>query len=137
MSDAALVLDAIHKDAQDLDQISKRLYEANQRLDQAEEAWEHVFDQVMADLEEEFGAAGRKSVPEHTAVSAARRANRLVYTEWRQAKRELERLQQQLKAKTAALNGRQSELRALADEDRATRYGTPQGGQVIGGVRAV
>lgn len=104
----------------------------------ARQAWDEVLDKVTEALEEEFADAGRKSVPEHTALSAARRSDRLAYQRYRGAKRTVERLQSQLKAKTAALNGRQSEMRALVDESRLPSYAEPRpaGGQVFGGIRA-
>lgn len=137
MSDPAIVLASIHKDAEDLDAIAKAVYVATNELDEAEQLWDEILDNTTADLEEEFAQAGRKSVPEHTALSAARRQNRAVYQEFRKAKHKLERLQMQLKAKTAALNGRQSELRALADESRLPAYAQDRPAtQTYGGVRA-
>lgn len=122
MSDPQTVLEAIGRDTADLDRLSKALYEATNRLDKAEAAWDEAYDQIMASLEEEFAEAGRKSVPEHTALSAARRVHRDLYVEWRNAKRAVERLQQQNSAKRAALNGRQSELGAYRDEARVQDY---------------
>lgn len=126
MSDPVTVLDQIAADSNDLDRLSKAIYEANARLDNAEAAWDAAYDKVMRDLEDEFGAAGRKSVPEHTAISAARREHRKQYIEWREAKRAVERLSSQLAAKRAALSGRQSELNALRDEARAADQAAQQ-----------
>jgi chromosome segregation ATPase len=119
MSDPGTVLERINADANDLDRISKRIFEATDLLDEAEARWDEVLDSVTATLEEEFSEAGRKSVPEHTALSAARRQNREAYQNYRRAKRMLERLEKQLRAKTSALSGHQSELNALRDEQRA------------------
>lgn len=119
MTDPGTVLDRVSADANDLDRLSKRIFEATQLLDEAEARWDEVLDAVTATLEEEFSEAGRKSVPEHTALSAARRQNRQAYQNYRQAKRMVERLDKQLRAKTSALSGHQSELNALRDEQRA------------------
>lgn len=119
MSDPGSILERINEDANDLDRLSKRIYEATSLLDGAEERWDEVLDMVTASLEEEYAEAGRKSVPEHTALSAARRENRQAYQNYRRAKRAVERLQQQLSAKRSAASARQSELRALTEEHRA------------------
>lgn len=132
MSDAGLVLDAISRDSADLDRLSKAIYDATSRLDTAEAAWDEAYDGVMKDLEEEFAKNGRKSVPEHTALSAARREHRRVYVEYKEAKRAVERLSSQLQAKRAALNGRQSELGALRDEIRASGIAEPQATHTFG-----
>jgi chromosome segregation ATPase len=132
MSNPSDVLEAIGRDTSDLDRLSKRIYEATERQNKAEAAWDEVYDAIMADLEAEFADAGRKSVPEHTAISAARRAHRAVYVEYREASRQAERLHRQLQAKRAALNGRQSELNALRDELRASEIVEPQATQTFG-----
>jgi conjugal transfer/entry exclusion protein len=119
MTDPGTVLDRIAADANDLDRLSKAIYDAMALLDEAEERWDSVLDQVTQTLEEEYAEAGRKSVPEHTALSAARRENRQAYQNFRRAKRAVERLQQQLSAKRSAASARQSELNALRDEYRA------------------
>lgn len=118
VSDPTSILARIDEDANDLDRLSKRIFEATSLLDDAEERWDEVLDQVTRTLEEEYAEAGRKSVPEHTALSAARRENRQAYQNFRRAKRAVERLQQQLSAKRAAASARQSELNALRDELR-------------------
>ncbi|HEX6024383.1 MAG TPA: hypothetical protein VFZ00_20510 [Solirubrobacter sp.] len=119
MSNPVEVLEQLHADAADLDTLTRRIYEATNELDHAEEAWNEAYDAVMQALEEEFAEAGRKSVPEHTALSAARRQHRALYVKYRNANRAVERLRAQLSAKRAAINGRQSELGALRDELRA------------------
>lgn len=118
--DPQQVLEDIAQDANDLDRLSKRIFEAVAILDEAETIWEDCFDRVMAALEDEFAEAGRKHVPEHTAISAARRAHRAEWTTYRRAKRAVDRLQQQLQAKRSALSGRQSNLNALRDEAKVT-----------------
>lgn len=122
MNDPATVVEQISADAATLDAFSKALAAATDALDAAEKEWETVLDAVTADLEEEFAEAGRKSVPEHTALSAARRAHRDLWVTYRSAKRRVERQNKQLSAKIAALNGRQSELKALTDEARTQGY---------------
>jgi chromosome segregation ATPase len=117
--DPQQVLDDIARDTNDLDRLSKAIFQATAILDEAEDIWLAKYDAVLEALEEEFAEAGRKHVPEHTAVSAARRAHRDEWTTYRRAKRAVERLQQQLQAKRAALSGRQSNLNALRDEARA------------------
>jgi chromosome segregation ATPase len=119
VSDPATLMQQMDVDIAALDTLASGLRDAADRLDLAERAWEKVLDDVTEALEDEFAEAGRKSVPEHTALSAARRQNRAVYQEWRSAKRDLERMQSQVGAKRATLNGRQSELGALREEARA------------------
>lgn len=119
MSDPTSVLDRIAADSNDLDRISKAVYDATNLLDEAEARWDSVLDAVTQTLEEEYREAKRMSVPEHTALSAARRQNREAYQNYRRAKRAVERLHKQLQAKTSALSGHQTELRALTEEHRA------------------
>lgn len=127
MTDPAAVLRSVHQDALDLDRLSKRLYEATGKLDEAEEAWELLFDQTAEAMVEEYRDQGRKSDPaEHTIISATRRQHRSQWTRLQRAKRELNRLEKQLQAKRAAMNGRQSELSALRDEARAQDLPQPQ-----------
>jgi hypothetical protein len=115
--DPVAVLGRIHADAEVLDTISKRLYEANERLDAAESGWLVVYDAIAESLKDEMVSEGRKGDPsEHWITSVARRQHRVVYQEWRNADRAAKRLAQQLKAKTAAMSGRQSELKVLQAE---------------------
>lgn len=132
MTDPVVLQDAIARDSNDLDRLSKALYDATGLLDEAEERWDEVFDATMEALEEEYAEAGRKSVPEHTAVSAARRRNPVAYRNYRRAKHAVERLQHQLRAKTSALSGRQSNLNALRDEIKALGGPQPAGATPIG-----
>jgi hypothetical protein len=126
MSDPMFVVQQIAADASTLDDFSKGLHEATVALNAAEAAWEEAYDKVMADLEDEYAQAGRKSVPEHTAVSAARRAHRDLWVTYRNAKRRVDKQQKQLSAKIAALSGRQSELKALTDEARNQHFAAQQ-----------
>jgi hypothetical protein len=121
--DPVTVVQSLHDDAADLDTISKRLYEANQRVDRAEAAWDLVYDANAESLKDEMVEDGRKGDPaEHWITSVTRRQHRVVYQELRNAKREVERLERQLKAKTSATSARQSELKVLQDEARAQDY---------------
>lgn len=119
MSDPGSVIGRISEVANELDKISKAVHTATDLLDAAEEAWDSVLDDVTKTLEEEYEEAGRKSVPEHTALSAARRQNRVAYQNFRRAKRLVDRLDKQRQAKSSALSGWQTELNALRDEMRA------------------
>jgi chromosome segregation ATPase len=136
MTDPAVLQDAIARDSNDLDRLSKALYDATKLLDDAEERWDEVYDAAMRALEEEYAEAGRKSVPDHSVISAARRSNPVAYRNYRRAKHAVERLQHQLRAKTAALSGRQSNLNALRDEIKALGGPQPAGTTPIGARRA-
>jgi chromosome segregation ATPase len=124
-------LELIHVDAAALDAIARYLKYATERLDDAEEAWETVYDKVAESLKEEMEAQDRKGDPaEHVIVSTTRRQHRAVWVEYRRARRDLGRLETQLQAKKAALSGRQSELRALgAEVDAQDSLGQPQWSQ--------
>jgi hypothetical protein len=113
------LIEQIDRDAADLDRLSKAIHHANARLDVAEHNWEVVYDQMAETLKEEMDEDGRKGDPaEHWILSTARRRFRPVWQEYREAKRAVDKLERQLKAKTAALSGRQSELNALKAELR-------------------
>jgi chromosome segregation ATPase len=113
------LIEQIDRDAADLDRLSKAIHTANARLNVAEHNWEVVYDQMAETLKEEMDEDGRKGDPaEHWILSTARRRVRPVWQEYREAKRAVDKLERQLKAKTAALSGRQSELNALKAELR-------------------
>lgn len=123
MTDPATLMSAIDADAVRLDELEQLLDKAVTALDQAEERWLEVRDQVADSLKDEMESQGRKGDPaEHWIDVQARKANRLAHTNFRRAKRAVEKCQVQVQAKRAAMNGRQSELRALADEARAQPY---------------
>lgn len=127
MIDPSMVLERIHADAEDLDTLSKRLYAANERMDLAEHGWLVVYDGIAEALKTEMVDEGRKGDPaEHWVTTIARRQHRLVYQEWRNSRREVERLDRQLQAKKAAMSGRQSELRALQAEADFQSYAGQQ-----------
>lgn len=115
----AEVVQDISDGAASLDGISKALQAANDRMDAAESGWDTVYDAVAESLKDEMADEGRKGDPaEHWITSVARRQHRLVYQEWRNSKREVARLAQQLKANSDAISGRQTLYKALADEAR-------------------
>jgi chromosome segregation ATPase len=119
VSNPVELIEQIDRDAADLDRLSKAIHHANARLDVAEHNWEVVYDQMAETLKEEMDEDGRKGDPaEHWILSTARRRFRPVWQEYREAKRAVDKLERQLKAKTAALSGRQSELNALKAELR-------------------
>jgi hypothetical protein len=119
-SDPIAVMLAIDADAARLDQLEKLLGDASDALDQAEENWDEVYDQIARELKDQMDTDGRKGDPaEHWITATARQRNRDVYKTWRRARRALDRIEKQVKAKTAAMSGRQSELGALRDEARA------------------
>lgn len=116
------LIDRIDRDAADLDRLSKAIHEATERLDVAEHNWELLFDEMGEYLKDQMAEEGRRGDPaEHWITSRARKQHRVVWVEYRQAKRRVEKLERQLRAKRSALNGRQSELSALRDEVRALR----------------
>lgn len=115
--DPVQVVEAIDTDARSLDEISKALKDANDRQDRAESGWLTVYDGIAESLKDEMAEEGRKGDPaEHWITSVARRQHRVVYQEWRNARREVERLGQQLQAKRASMSGRQTLYKALQDE---------------------
>jgi chromosome segregation ATPase len=119
VSNPVELIEQIDRDAADLDRLSKAIHHANARLDVAEHNWEVVYDQVAETLKEEMAEDDRKGDPaEHWILSTSRRRFRPVWQEYREAKRAVDKLERQLKAKTAALSGRQSELNALKAELR-------------------
>lgn len=113
------ILDQLFDNADHLDALSKLVDSYTDELEDAEKEWDAAYDATMAALEDEYAEAGRKSVPEHTAVSAARRRYPKEYRRYRTAKRDVERLQIKLKAIQSALSGRQSGMGALREELRA------------------
>lgn len=117
------VLNEVNENAVSLDAISKALKAANDRMDAAESGWLVVYDAVAESLKDEMMEEGRKGDPaEHWITTVARRQHRIVFQEWRNAKREVERLDRQRQAKQAATSGRQSVLKALQDEARGQGY---------------
>lgn len=123
MNDAGQLMSDIDQGAIRLDELEKLLETAVSAMDDTEERWLEVHDAVADDLKDEMGEAGRKGNPaEHWIDSRARRENRLAYTNYRRAKRAVDRIQVQVQAARAAVNARQSLLKALADDARSQPY---------------
>lgn len=123
MSDPAALMQAIDDDAVRLDELEKVLDTVVELLDQAEHNWLEVRDMVAESLKDEMERQGRKADPaEHWIDTQARQQNRVAYTNYRRAKRAVDKVQVQVQAKRSAMNGRQSHLKALADEAKAMPY---------------
>jgi len=123
VSNPVALMEAIDADAVRLDELEQLLDTCVSALDLAEERWLEVRDKVADDLKDEMEQQGRKADPaEHWIDTQARKENRLAHTNYRRAKRAVDKVQVQVQAKRAAMNGRQSELKALADEARAQPY---------------
>jgi hypothetical protein len=138
MKEALNVLAAIDADAARLDELEAAYGTAHALLDQAEEAWLDVKDTIAESLKDEMTEAGRKGDPaEHWIETQARKHNRVAYTNYRRAKRAVDRISEQAHMKRSAMSGRQSELAALRDEVRSQPY-QPQRhmGDAIGARRA-
>lgn len=106
-----------------LDELGKAMDRAVNDYNDADEAWLSLYDAVAETLREDYQTAGRKSDPaEHVIVSETRRQHRVAYTTWKRTRREVESLRDQIKARSAAMNGRQSQLGALRDEMRADSF---------------
>jgi hypothetical protein len=119
-SDPVVVMKAIDRDAQWMDWLGKALDTATDQLDEAEKIWDEHYDKVGDDLKQEMIEEGRKGdPPAHWIESRARKENRVAYQNLRRAKRLVEKLEKQIRAASAAMNGRQSELAGLRDENRA------------------
>jgi chromosome segregation ATPase len=116
MSNPIAIVNALGNDAARLDELDKLLDTAIDTLDNAEDRWLEVRDKVAESLKDEMEQQGRKGDPaEHWVDTQARRENRLAWTNYRRAKRAVERIREQIKAKTSAMSGRQSQLRAQND----------------------
>jgi len=123
MSTPLEVMEALDADAARLDELEKHIGTATTLLDEAEERWLEVTDKVAEALKDEMREEGRKGDPaQHWVETQARRENREAYTNYRRAERAVKRIKEQLRAKQAAMSGRQSELAALRDELRAGVY---------------
>lgn len=118
------VMDEIANGALSLDALGKKMDEAVEKYNAADELWLSLYDAVSETMREEYREAGRKTDPaEHVITSATRKAHRAEYSAWKRAKREVESVRDQIRARSAAMNGRQSQLGALRDEMRADSYG--------------
>lgn len=127
MSNPIEVLEALGDSAEELDQLGKDINQLTNEFLQAEAAWEQIYDQIADSLKEEMVEQGRKGDPaEHTILREARKADRLAWRRYRDAKKWLDANERQIRAAANAMSGRQSELNALKDEARAAGY-TPTG----------
>jgi hypothetical protein len=116
MSNPIAIVNELGNDAARLDELDKLLDAAIDTLDAAEDRWLEVRDVVAESLKDEMEQQGRKGDPaEHWVDTQARRENRLAWTNYRRAKRAVERIKEQIKAKTSAMSGRQSQIRAMND----------------------
>lgn len=121
------VMNAIADGSSSLDQLGKDMDEAVQEYNAADEAWLELYDAVSETLREDYRNADRKTDPaEHVITSETRRQHRAAYTNWKRAKRRVDSLKEQIKARSAAMNGRQSQLGALRDEMRADAWAARQ-----------
>lgn len=123
MPNPVALMDALDADAVRLDELEQLIETATDALDQAEQEWLEVADAVAESLKDEMREEGRKGDPaQHWVETQTRRQHRVEYTNYRRAERAVKRIKEQLRAKQAAMNGRQSELAALRDELRAGQY---------------
>lgn len=133
--DAAGVLADLDAGTFRLSELERGLSVATDALDQAEQRWLEVYDATATALAEEMTAAGRKGDPaEHWIESTARRENRTAFGNYRRAKRLVERLEKQIRARQSVVNARQSQLNALRAE--ASLPVPQRDGQTYGARRA-
>lgn len=133
--DAAGVLDDLDRGAFRLDQLERALSKATTTLDEAEERWLEVYDTTADVLKDEMENSGRRGDPaEHWIESRARRENRLAYGNFRKARRLVERLEKQIRARQSVVNARQTQLNALKVE--AAGHQPSATGQTFGARRA-
>ena len=133
MSNPVALMEAIDADAVRLDELEQLLGTCVDTLDQAEERWLEVRDTVAESLKDEMEKQGRKADPaEHWIDTQARKENRVAYTNYRRAKRAVDKTQVQVQAKRAAMNGRQSSLAALRDEIKSAPYQPAPTGETFG-----
>lgn len=119
-TDVVPIMKAIDHDAQWLDWLGKALDNAVDMQDAAEAEWDTVYDATADTLKEEMEKEGRKGDPAaHWIETQARKENRVAYQNLRRAKRMVEKLEKQIRAAAAAMNGRQSELAGLRSESGA------------------
>jgi hypothetical protein len=136
MTEPGLLLEFIEEGASTLDGLSKDIARLTDEFLQAEAEWEVSYDEVADTLKDSMVKDGRASDPaEHTIVREARKVNREAWHSYRTAKKRLEARERQLRATTAAMSGRQSELKALTEEARMQGY-SPKATQTFGRVAA-
>lgn len=114
------VMTEIAEGSLSLDELGKAMDEAVDAYNKADEAWLELYDAVAESMKDDYARAGRKTDPaEHVIVTETRRQHRAAFTTWKRSKRQVDSIKEQIKAKSAAMNGRQSQLGALRDEMRA------------------
>jgi hypothetical protein len=122
-ADPATVEQELETTASLLDSLGKDLDEAVDAYNAADEAWLILYDQVAEDLREEYQQAGRKTDPaEHVITSTTRKQHRVAYTEWKRAKRDLERIKQRMQSLGKVVSARQTQSNGLRDEIKAGVY---------------
>lgn len=107
----------------DLDQLTKDIDNAVDRLDEAEKAWDEKYDEVEEALKEEYLDLGRKAPPSEAAItSATRKQHRTVYVEYRRAKRALDAIEKKMQAARTVVSARQTQANGLRDEMKMGTY---------------
>lgn len=134
--DPQRVIDGLYANTESVDTYTKNLASSVDLLDEAEDRWEQVYDEVAQQLKAEMDEDDRKGDPaEHTIKSTTRRLHRDVYRNYRTAKRQVDKWQRLIVGTQHALSGRQTLNNALRDEVRASGAPKPSG-PVYGGQRA-
>jgi chromosome segregation ATPase len=127
MRAAGQIMQALDDDAERIDTLEKLLDDANDQLDEAEAIWDEKYDVIAESLKEEMAEQGRKGDPaEHTIITDTRRANREAYQNLRRAKRAVDRIQVQLRAKQSAVSSKQTLLKSAAAEGNGAYQPSPQ-----------
>jgi hypothetical protein len=101
--------------AQELAQLDALLQQADEKLEEAELAWEEHYDQVLEDLEEEISEEGGRMPGEDQRVSLARRAKggREAWRTYRRARRLVGRLRSSASITNNAISACQSEAKLI------------------------
>lgn len=111
MSDPVLTEGSLDSYAADLDSLEKSVDHWTDEFLKAEATWDELYDAVADSLKADMDEAGRKGDPaEHYITSVCRKQHRVEYQQLRRAKKKLEGLQLQIKAKSQAASARQTQL---------------------------
>lgn len=119
-ADPATVEEELNTQATALDTLGKSLDAAVERLDNAEAAWDTLYDAVAENLAEENES--NRAPAEHLILSTARRQHRAEYQELRRAKRNLDKIERQLQSVGKVLSARQTQSSGLREELRAGTF---------------
>lgn len=123
MPESITVVEALERTTIRLDKATEELYYAEQQEEASEEAWDTVYDAVAETLEDEYKAAGRKTSPsKDTITSVARREHRVVYQQWRKAKRRSEKAQVASSNRRQQASAYQTLMNNLGTEARVQDY---------------